>query len=304
MAKNILIIGAGRIGRALGRVLSKAGHHLFYWDKNPELILEQKNLNELVPQAEVVILTIPSWAIRQVLNDIISLFRKETLVITPAKGIEVNSLKTMYDVLDELLTPHYRFALLYGPLMAEEILSGKSGVGLVIAGKVEIYQQVFSLFEHSLIRLEYSSDVIGGAWVGPLKNVYALGLGIADALVLGNNIKGWLLVQAIQEMAEIVHRLGGREETVYGSGGIGDLVLTAFSPYSRNRLTGEKLIKTGKAGLISEGIVSVKAIGKLLKENFNSLPFLDILYQVIVNNQDPRTVFTNLFTSKFFYGKS
>ncbi len=301
MAKNILIIGAGRIGTALGQVLSKAGHDVFYWDKNPDLVPEQKDLTELVPQAEVIILAIPSWVIRQVLNDVIPLFKDDILVVTPAKGIEVDSLKTMYDVLDELLTPHYPFALLYGPLMAEEILSGKSGVGLVVAAKVEIYQQVFSLFEHSLIKLEYSSDVIGGAWLGPLKNVYALGLGIADALSLGNNVKGWLLVQAIEEMGRIVHWSGGRRETVYGSGGIGDLVLTAFSPHSRNRLTGEKIIRGGKEGLVSEGIVSVKAASKLWQEHLDELPFLFALHQIVVLDQDPQKVFSDLFNKRFIY---
>jgi len=299
MKYQILVIGAGRIGQAIGGVLADHGNTVHYWDKVDGVVPDQKDLQELVPRSDIIFLGIPSWTMREALTAVVPFMKPSTFVFTPAKGIETESLKTVYEVLDEFLTPRFPFALMYGPLMAEEIKQGIGGVGLIAAREIKTYHILHQLFLETNIRLEYTSDMAGAALLGPLKNVYALGLGIADALELGGNVKGWLLTQAIREMALIVQSQGGRAETVYGSGGVGDLVLTGYSPHSRNRAVGEKLIKEGKYEGKSEGIVSVLAIGRLVQEKFENLPFAGGLYDIVWREASPREVYMKIFNKKY-----
>lgn len=282
--QKVLIIGAGEIGQAIASLLKKAGKaDVDFWDSEPNKVANQKDLKKLVKFAEVIFLAIPSKAVRAVLSDIGGEVGRNVPVIVLAKGLETNTGKTMDLVLKEYLG-RKRGMLLYGPMIAEEISAGK-GTAAVLAGySAGMAKKVISLFECHDLRLTFSKDLRGVALTGVLKNIYSVGLGIVHGLELSCNFRGWYVAQACLEMGEIVPRLGGKRETVYGQSGVGDLVATGFSSDSRNHQVGYNLAKEQKTEMESEG---TKALAMVCNQLGNSsrYPLLNVLRLVVIERR-------------------
>jgi glycerol-3-phosphate dehydrogenase len=299
--KKIAIIGYGELGRAIHKILeNKKDLSIEIWDKKDQ----ESKLGAAISPAEVVFICVPSWCAREALKDIKKYLAKKTLVICLSKGIEPSSanatagkgrvLKTMDMVLEEVLGLKQPFALLSGPMLAEELMAGKNGFA-VFASKSKKYFSVASdIFDKTNLKIGYSKDLRGVALCGVLKNIYALGLGICDGLNLGSNAKGKLTAEAIKEMAGIIEYLGGKKGSVLGEAGVADLIATAFSNFSRNREVGEELAKTGVCCLESEGFKSVDSIAKLLGKKADKLPFFNALKFIILENQKPIDVFKDI----------
>ncbi len=337
--ERIIIVGAGEIGQAIGKILqNKQGTIIEFWDKKPTIVPGQKSLAKIISSIKAPVantrflfLCVPSWAMRTVAGSIGQWFDKRTIVVSLAKGIEEKTLKTMDRLLEELLPKDRLFALLTGPMLAEELSNGQTGVGLVSSSQKQTYSALIKLFENTNLRLEYSADVYGSALASVLKNIYATGLGIAEALNLGGNTKGWLVQKAVTEMTEIIKGLGGRRETALGPAGLGDLVATGFSPYSSNRQVGDILVnpvrkpalshqpdrhhfhgpekqlsngvKVSKTTLKSEGLVSLPCLLKLLskagvEEKINNFYFLKALQKIIIQRENPKIIFNELINAK------
>lgn len=299
MNKNcqITIIGAGRIGKALGKILQTTGNEVSFWDKNAAQSLDQKNLSEIVPESDFLFLCIPSWAFREAVNSFLSYLNQKTVIVSLTKGIETNSLKTAAEILRELLPPTQPFCILGGPLMAEELNQNLPTVGVASSKEENSARQLKEIFNGSNLFLEINSDVSGTALSGSLKNVYSVALGMADGLNFGLNFKGWLTTQIIKEMAEIIGALGGEKNTAYGVAGLSDLITTGFSQYSRDRQAGEDVIKTKNISQEAEGISSLTPILKILEnKNINIPPLLQAIKEIIISGQEPAVAFKKLFS--------
>jgi glycerol-3-phosphate dehydrogenase (NAD(P)+) len=296
--ETVLIIGAGEIGRAIEKILSdKQNLKIELWDKDASKVPGQKQLVDIVPLADFLFLCVPSWASRAVLHSVLPNLNKNTLIISLAKGIEARTLKTMDSVLEELLPSAAFYALLMGPMLAEELMQGLVGIGVVASKESRVFDKTRALFADTNLLIEFSTDVRGIAFAGVLKNIYAIGLGIADGLNLGNNFKAWLVKTSVKEMAEIIELAGGQKESAFGSAGLGDLIATGFSPYSRNRQVGDELVRTGKCCLKSEGFVSLPSVIKLIKEDkISQLPILQALTEIIIYHKNVKTTFERLAT--------
>lgn len=294
MEEKIVIIGAGEIGQAIAKLFSKKGVEIELWDKDESKNPEQKPLAEIVPAADFLFLCVPSWVLRAALKSFSGFLKKETVIVSLAKGIEAGTLKTVPEMIGEL-APRHQFALLAGPMLAEELIDGKGGRGVAAVESSSLFEKVKSLFQGTDLILEWSADVRGVALASVVKNIYAVGLGIADCLGWGGNAKGWLFSRAFREMVEIVSLLGGQPATVLGTAGLGDLTATGFSPYSRNRQTGDELVRTGKCLVPGEGIVSLPSVLALLGEQKNKFPLLNVLAKVCLDGENAKKVFKDLF---------
>ena len=282
--QKVLIIGAGEIGQAIAKILAKANRCIVdFWDSEPKKVLNQKDLSVLVPSADVIFLAIPSKAVRAVLSDISGNVGRSVPVVVLAKGLEINTGKTMDQVLKEYLG-RKRGMLLYGPMIAEEISAGKGTAAVLAAYSARMAKKVIALFVCHDLRLTFSTDMRGVALTGVLKNIYSVGLGIVHGLDLGCNFRGWYVAQACLEMGEIVPRLGGKRETVYGQSGVGDLVATGFSSDSRNHQVGYNLAKEGKNEMESEGTKALAMVCKHLG-NSSHYPLLNVLRLVIIEKR-------------------
>ncbi|MDD5547285.1 MAG: hypothetical protein PHN74_00030 [Candidatus Pacebacteria bacterium] len=295
MNNKVVIIGAGEIGKAIGSVLKSKNIAVDFWDRDSSKVPGQKLPSEILPAADFVFLCVPSWAVRAVIGGINPFLNKKSLVISLAKGIEEGSYKTMAELLKELLPKGQEFIIFSGPMIAEELMRKEEGIGVAATADKKTFEKLKELFNGTKLFLEYSKDVKGVSLAGVLKNIFSVGLGIADGLKLSGNAKGLMTSMAIREMMEIIKILGGKKETALGAAGIGDLIATGFSNYSRNREVGEELVKTGKISQKGEGTVSIGSISELLGEKSEKFALLSALKEILVEGRNSREILGNLF---------
>ena len=293
--QQIVIIGSGEIGCALGGVLRVNKNNLVdIWGRTPARGISRKPLAALTASADFLFLCVPSWAVKEVIDGIRLQIKKDAVVVCLAKGIDGKGKKTMDQVLKETLLKGQEFAILAGPMIAEELQKGMGGWGIAGVFDKKTFFKIMTIFEKTGIILGFSGDLRGAALAGVLKNIYALALGIADGLGWGGNIKSLLVVRALEEMAGINKILGGKRETISGAAGYGDFIATSFSSYSRNRESGEDFVKTGKCCLKSEGIISLPSLVSLLSGKMDKFPLLLVLYSVIVERKNLKKAFQSL----------
>ncbi len=278
---HIAIVGAGALGQAVAHVLrEKKSVRCSLYDKDATKIPDQGSLHETVAGALVVFFCVPSWAVREALQEAGEFFADGTLVVVLSKGLEESSSKTMDIVCDETLPPRALWALLSGPMLARELSEGLPGCGVVASRSREALRILRKVFRGTPLSLSYSTDAHGVALSGVLKNVYSFGIGIADGIRLGNNAKGILVSRALGEMAALVSKLGGKRSTALGVAGAGDFIATCFSPYSRNRMAGERIGATGTLSLTSEGSHSLAAFENLFQqEEVKTPPFFQLILE-------------------------
>lgn len=279
---TILIIGAGELGSALAHVLKKkCGVHIMQWDKNPRRVRGQRPLAQLVPAADFILLCVPSWAMREALKKIRRYITPKATAVSFAKGIERNSANTMDKVLAASLPKRQPFALVSGPMLAEELQMGKRGKGLCAATSPRIRAGVIALFRSTNVSLSPSTNVRALALAGVLKNVYALALGIADGLGWSAAQKKRLTTRAVKEMGDVLALLAKGRTLAGSSAGRGDLIATGYSRYSRNRLAGERLGQGSGIDRGSEGIASLAPLAKLLGKRVSRFPIMNAIKKII-----------------------
>lgn len=288
---NILIIGAGEIGSALGFILKKQGACVELWDKDLSRVPRQKPLETIVPKADYLFLCVPSQAVRPAVSAIVPFLKKKTRVICLSKGVEVRSRKFMPEVLREILPTNQPLALCGGPMLAEELLQGKPGIAVLATKTPATFKALFYLLKGSCLRLEQTNDLIGTAASSVLKNIYALALGMADGLGWGANAQAWLVSECLSEMEKIILKFGGKMETVCYTAGLSDLIATGFSPFSKNRETGAVLARTGKCCVGGEGATSFPAVWQRLGASAKNYPILFMLRKILVNHQNVQKLF-------------
>ncbi len=290
--KNIIFIGAGKIGTAIGVALQAKDLCLAFWDKDPSKVREPQDLKVLVPTADFLFFCVPSWVLRDAVREVSPFIKKGTIVISPSKGIEIATNKSTDEILRELLPAGVEFALLSGPMLADEICKGNLAAAVVGTEKIETYQKIKELFIGTNLKVEHSADIHGVALGGIFKNVYALALGMAEGLGWGSNEKGILVTKAVAEMQAIFKLLGGQPDTVFSVAGLGDFIATGFSSCSKNYTAGLELARDGAAKTKSEGLSSFDSVMALLGENLSRFKLLSTIKEVVVDQKPASEAFT------------
>lgn len=281
--EKILIIGAGEIGQALGRILKKE-NKIKYWDKYNKY--QKENLGNLVLESKIIFICTPALAVFEILKEIQNFNLKTKILICVSKGIDLKTNQRMDEILNNFT---FNFGLLYGPMIAEELNQDKFGAGILVSKNKEIFK-IKNIFNNTKIKIKISDDLAGVSLCGILKNIYALGLGLIDALELGLNFKGYYISQAITEIYEIIKKSGGRKETVLDLCGIGDLIATGLSSNSANYLVGFLKGKNKKIIKSSEGLKSIIGIKKILRTKKIKTPVLDKIYQIFCLNKNIKQI--------------
>jgi glycerol-3-phosphate dehydrogenase (NAD(P)+) len=274
------------MGTALASVLRQ--HAVSLWDIDPAKVKPEATLENTVQGADVVFLCIPSWAIRTAATECKPYLRAHAPVVSLAKGIEADTRETMDQVLAAAV-PDHPAVLLGGPLLAEEIATGLPGVAVAATADAKAQALLHEAFAGTNVRLEVIHDIRGAALAGVLKNIYAIGVSMVAGLGLGDNLRGWFIRCAGEEMSQVIELLGGQAATAYSSAGLADLVTTGSSPYSRNYQVGAELAKRGHTTIISEGVKSLPSVAALLGEKKSSLRVFCMIEEVLAGSVDPRT---------------
>jgi len=285
--EKILIIGAGEIGSALGRIL-KPKNSVEFWDKDKTKISHSKNLDELVLWADIIFLCVPAFALNAVLKNISF---KNKVLICLSKGVDPKTKELPNEILEKYTL---NYGLLYGPMIAEELNKNLGGFAVLATKKENVFNLAKKIFSKTQIKIQKSNDVCSVGFYGVLKNIYALGLGIVEAQKLGLNLKGKYVVEAIKEMKEITNKFCGENDLVFEACGLGDLIATGFSPDSANYALGEKLAKKQKIIKKSEGLIALPIIFQKIKPQKIKAPLLENIYKIAFKNLKPLKILENI----------
>lgn len=296
---TIVILGAGKIGQAIAHFLRQASSvpPIHFWDKDPTKVDKQLPLSEILPQAAFVFYCIPSWGLKTALDDTRDYIKKTTTVLCLSKGIEPTSHKTIDELLQESF-PSHPLALLLGPMLADEILSGHPGFATVATKNQKIGHLIQSLFRQSDLELVYVSSLKDAAFASVLKNVYSLAMGLADGLQWGNNQKGILAALAMQEMTLIMRTIKRNPAILQTPAGFPDFLATAFSPSSRNRTLGEEIVRSGACSFQSEGLIALPSLIKRLQGKTQAFAILHTMRKTLLQgrHQEIDVLFARLLT--------
>ncbi|MDD3393193.1 MAG: NAD(P)H-dependent glycerol-3-phosphate dehydrogenase [Clostridia bacterium] len=322
--KKVTVIGSGSWGTALAVMLQKHGHDVVIWsrrqDAADEMQRERENKRYLpgitlpeglkfttsrekaVEDAEIIILSVPSKAVRQTVLEFAPLFTKEQVLVNVAKGLEEGSLKRLSQVIQEC-APQCQVCVLSGPSHAEEVARDIPTTCLIASENEETAKMVQSEFMNTRFRLYTNTDVIGVEMGAALKNVMALAAGMSDGLGFGDNTKAAIMTRGIAEMKRLGVEMGGKTETFAGLSGIGDLIVTCTSMHSRNRRAGI-LLGQGKSledtlkeiKMVVEGVNTVQAACELAKEHNVEMPITNAINDVLFRGKNVEQVVLELMS--------
>lgn len=325
--ETIAVIGAGSWGTALSIVLADNGHTVRLWSHNPEQVkeinLEHTNrkylpdivlddriqayssLEEAMHGVEVIVLAVPTKAIREVLRNIKAVRKDPLLIVHVSKGIEPDTLLRISEMIEEELPDELidSIVVLSGPSHAEEVSRRRPTTVAVSSKKMKAAERIQDLFINSNFRVYTNPDMIGVEIGGALKNIIALAAGISDGLGYGDNAKAALMTRGLAEIARLGIKMGANPLTFAGLAGIGDLIVTCTSVHSRNWRAGNLLGKGKKLqevldnmGMVVEGVRTTKAAWQLAKKYQVQMPIINALYDVLFYDVDPKDAVDSLMT--------
>lgn len=308
MEYKIAVVGAGSWGTALAVLLAKKGFRVSFWARRQEQVAEMRlkrenpeylpgvvlptnvlptaDLSEAVEAATLVVLSVPSHAIRQVAREVKKLLKSESILVNVAKGLELETNLRLSQVLEEEGIEN--FAVLSGPSHAEEVGRGQPTTVVASSPRQVIAEKVQEFFMESSFRVYTNPDLTGVELGGALKNIIALATGMSDGLGFGDNTRAALMTRGMAEIARLGVALGANPLTFSGLTGMGDLIVTCTSMFSRNRRAGIQLgqgkpLKEVLAGMgmVVEGVKTTKAARELGRQHGISLPITEEVYQVL-----------------------
>ncbi len=235
----------------------------------PDGLRATASLEEACADADVIVLGVPSHGLRTVLTDAKAFIGPKVPLVSLAKGIEQGTLARMTEVACETLADHdpTRIGVLTGPNLAREVAAGQPTASVVAIGDERVAEHLQQLFFSPNFRVYTNPDVVGCEMAGALKNVLAIGAGIADGLGYGDNTKAALMTRGLAELARLGISMGGDPLTFAGLAGMGDLIATCSSPQSRNRHVGMELGKgrgldeiVSEMNMVAEGVKTTAAV--------------------------------------------
>jgi glycerol-3-phosphate dehydrogenase (NAD(P)+) len=269
----------------------------------PEGLRVTASLDEALDGAGLVILAVPSQKMRHNVRLIKEHLTRSMLILSVAKGLEVENVKRMSQVISEEIAPRLQpnICVLSGPNLSKEIARGLPAVTVVAAYDISVAAKVQRIMATPLFRVYTNTDVVGVELGGALKNIIALAAGMVDGLDYGNNIKAGLITRGLAEITRLGVAAGANPLTLAGLAGLGDLVATCSSPLSRNRHVGQELAKgRDLKGILSsmtgtaEGITTTVAALKLAEELSVEMPIAEQVFRVLFKGLDVRQAVSEL----------
>jgi glycerol-3-phosphate dehydrogenase (NAD(P)+) len=323
IAQNkIGILGIGAWATAIANLLSDNGYQVLVWSHELDLIDEintNRINNKYLPNfrlnpsiiftpnlyklldCSIIVLAIPTQYIRQTLQKYEFDFNNK-IIVNVAKGIEKHTLLRVSQIIsDTINTTNYKYVVVTGPSHAEEVARRVPTAVVSASENADISSLIQKIFSNNYFRVYTSSDVIGCELGGALKNVIAIAAGIIDGLKLGDNPKAALITRGLAEISRLGQSLGANPLTFSGLSGLGDLIVTCNSRYSRNRYVGEEIGKGRKMNeiirtmnAVAEGVdtaVSGYHLGKKLNVE---LPIIEKVYQILFEDLEPQKALEEL----------
>jgi glycerol-3-phosphate dehydrogenase (NAD(P)+) len=307
---HIGVIGAGAWGTALAMLANRAGSRVTLWTRNEQVIssIETRRENaQYLPDifidpaikvtaeiqhlepCDALIITIPAQSLRTVTITLSDMIRAQVPLILATKGIERGSLMLMSEVVQSIM-PHNPYAVISGPNFAREIAQGKPAASVIATHHAQLAEEATFAIGGKYFRLYSNDDPIGAQVGGALKNVLAIAAGIVEGRGLGENARAALITRGIAEIARFAKAKGGKEETLMGLAGIGDIALTCTSAKSRNFALGMAIGQAGSViakesasgrAALTEGVATAEPIASLARKLGVAMPIMFAVDEVL-----------------------
>ena len=325
---KIAIIGGGSWATAIAKIVVKYTHHLGWYMRRDDRIADFKRLghnpayltsvhfnieelfmssdiNKIVDAYQTLVFVTPSPYLKNHLNKLKTDLH-DKFIITAIKGIVPNEnlvcseyFHQVYDV------PNDHLAVIGGPSHAEEVALERLSYLTIGCSDVEKAQAFSDILSSDFIKTKTSSDVIGIEYASVLKNVYAIAAGICSGLKYGDNFQAVLMSNAVQEMSRFLTAIHPIERSVYDSVYLGDLLVTGYSNFSRNRTFGTMIgkgysVKSAQIEMemIAEGYFGTKCMKEINRHMYVNMPILDAIYNILYERINPE-IEIKLLTDSF-----
>jgi glycerol-3-phosphate dehydrogenase (NAD(P)+) len=263
----------------------------------PERMKVTSLMDEATDDAGAVILAVPSATMRQNISHVAPHLGRSTLVISASKGLEIGSNKRMSQVIAEEIHPrsHENICVISGPNLAREIMLGLPAAAVAAAEKSGTAKKAQRLLTAPNFCVFTNSDVLGVELGGALKNIIALGAGIADGLEYGDNAKAAFVTRGLTEITALGMALGANPLTFSGLAGLGDVITTCSSRLSRNHYVGYEMARgrplaeiTEAMNEVAEGINTTMVARNLSQQLGLEMPITEKIYEVLYEGADPK----------------
>lgn len=316
--QKITIIGTTSWGITLGLMLANKGQEVRLWARTereanklrkkgpdparfpdvtfpPQLIITSQ-IGEALEDINAVIMAVPSATMRQNISQVESHLTKSALVVSAAKGLEIGSNKRMSQVIAEEINTRFQsnICVLSGPNLSREIIHNLPAAAVVAAEDQATARKAQRLLTTPNFCVFTNSDIIGVELGGALKNIIAIGAGIADGLGYGDNAKAAFITRGLTEITALGVAMGANPLTFSGLAGLGDVIATCTSPLSRNHHVGTELAKgrslaeiTDSMTEVAEGINTTLAAQNLAQQLGLEMPITEKIHQVLYEDADP-----------------
>ncbi len=327
---HVTVIGTGSWGTTLALLIARKGVAVRMWTRTheeaallrtdgenrrflpghpfpPNLSISESLEETLAEGCQLIIFAAPSSKMRQSLQAVQPFYqalKAKPIALSAAKGLEMDTLLRMTEVIEQELPAAAEAGLicaLSGPNIAKEVADGRPGATVIAGRNEETANLAQNLFTSSTFRVYTNHDVIGVELCGALKNIIALGAGISDGLEAGDNAKGAFMTRGMAEIGRLAVAAGADPLTFLGLAGLGDLVATCASPYSRNRFVGQELAKGRtlediRAGMsqVAEGVYTTAAARRLAARYNLEMPITEQMYLVLFENKPPMAAIRDL----------
>ena len=312
------VIGYGSWATAIVGLLTKTGTHVNWYIRNSEilesLLLEGRNakylpefelnteyicpsddINTVVDNSDVIIMAAPSAFLKSFLEPL-TISLKDKFVISAIKGIIPDCYKTVIEFLhDEYDLSFKQMGIISGPSHAEEVSRGRLSYLTIVSTDLNNARIIGERLHTDFIHLSYSTDIYGAEYAAIMKNIYALAVGLASGLGYGDNFIAVLVANCANEMTRFLQKTYPDTRNTLESAYLGDLLVTCYSTYSRNRRLGLLIghgctVKSAlnEMTMIAEGYYAAECIRHINFKHKVNLPIADMVYDVLYTRCSPR----------------
>ena len=324
-ALKVAVIGGGSFGTALAKIFSENLGHCSWWMHNndsalhvmryhhnprylssvgfqPDTISVYTDVSDCAREADIIVLAVPSAFIKEVLADLSPELLKNKIIATTIKGIIPDENMIVGRYLNEVLgVPEEQIVVITGPCHAEEIALERLSFLTVAARDKKVAKMMVNCLECHYVKCTWSADLYGTEYAAVMKNIYAIAAGIYHGLGYGDNFQAVLMSNSVREMKRFMNAVSDTKVNIYKSAYLGDLLVTGYSQFSRNRMLGNMLgkgytVRSARAEMtmVAEGYYAIPLVYKLRKKREVKMPIVKAVHSVLYEGKPARKVMAKL----------
>ncbi|HVL80243.1 MAG TPA: NAD(P)H-dependent glycerol-3-phosphate dehydrogenase [Actinomycetota bacterium] len=324
---KVACIGAGSWGTTVAGLIVSNGVDALLWCRRPELAEQINSLHinedylpglrlpdglrasadieEVASGADVIVMGVPSHGWRTTLAQIRPHLRGVDAVVSLTKGLEEDRNVRMSQVLAEECPdlPPDRYAILSGPNIAREIARREPAAAVLACADQDRAERLQRIFHQPYFRTYTNTDVVGSELGGAIKNIVAIAAGMVDTMGFGDNARAALMTRGLAELTRLGVKLGGQPLTFSGLAGVGDMIVTCISKYSRNRRVGKELGKgrkiadiTAEMKMVAEGVKTSRPILELGRQVDAWMPITEGVVSVLYEGVTPQQMVVDMLS--------